>query len=312
MRLHVKISGIVSLIIGVALLSACATGFERDAPAIASRSIVNGPASDYPVVLGDPFTIDGVEYRPDDSMNYDEVGYAAADASAGGVSAAHKTLPMPSYVEVTSLESGRTALVRVERRGPMTNHRLLALSGQAMSQLGIAEGEPIRVRRVNPPEAHRAELRAGREAPLRMETPPGLLEVLRRELPATGSASLHDPRQEQVSGRTPGEVLLPALDPTEAAAVAVPPADATESPPAPEPAVPAPALEAGNFAVQIGAFAVHANAERLAAKVGGTITSSGDLALVRTGPYASRGQAEQALAKLRAQGYSDAQIVTLR
>jgi len=74
----------------------------------------------------------------------------------------------------------------------------------------------------------------------------------------------------------------------------------------------APAAAAGDFFVQLGAFGVRANADRLAAKVGGFVDTGGRLARVRTGPYATRGQAEQALAKLRAQGYSDARIETLR
>ena len=77
-----------------------------------------GPAADYPMVLGEPFSIDGVEHVPSDALNHDEVGYASLDAEAGaGVTAAHKTLPLPSYVEITSLQSGRTILARVERRG---------------------------------------------------------------------------------------------------------------------------------------------------------------------------------------------------
>ena len=41
----------------------------------------NGPAADYPVVVGDPFTVDGVTYTPKDSMNFDAVGFAAASAA---------------------------------------------------------------------------------------------------------------------------------------------------------------------------------------------------------------------------------------
>lgn len=297
-------------------LSACAG--LADSPLPAARSIVNGPAADYPVVIGDPFTIDGVTYTPSDTMNYDEIGYAAADGpGAPGVTAAHRTLPLPSYVEVTALDSGRTALVRVERRGPMTNARLIALSDAAMAQLGLGEGAPVRVRRVNPPEDHRSELRAQREAPLRMDTPAGLLEVLRRKLPASGAATLSDPRQAQMSGREPNAGTLAAFDP-EAEATSLPPPEPAASamaigaPVEVESPSSAPAAAPGKFFVQLGAFGVRANADRLAAKVGGFVDAGDRLARVRTGPYATRGQAEQALAKLRAQGYSDARIETLR
>jgi len=127
----------------------------------------NGPAADYPVVVGAPYQAGGATFTPADTMNYDIVGYASASAgdSAGeGVSAAHHTLPVPSYVEVTDLASGRTILVRITSRGPMDGANAIALSPAAMAQLGLVAGGPqvaVRVRRVNPPEAERALLRAG-------------------------------------------------------------------------------------------------------------------------------------------------------
>ena len=85
-------------------------------PAVMDADTASGPEGDFPVVLGDAFKVDGVEYIPSNSWNYDSVGYATA-MQAEGVSASHKTLPLPSYVEVTSLQSGKTVLVRVSERG---------------------------------------------------------------------------------------------------------------------------------------------------------------------------------------------------
>ena len=65
---------------------------------------------------------------------------------------------------------------------------------------------------------------------------------------------------------------------------------------------------AGLLGALLGAFSVRANADRLAREVQGNVAMQGNLALVRVGPFATRGQAEQALAKLRARGYSDALI----
>ena len=92
----------------------------------------NGPSADYPVVLGEPFKIGGVEYVPADNWNYDEVGFVTFD-NASGVTASHRTLPLPSYIEVTSLETGKTIWVRVERRGPMTGSRNRRPAGTAAS-----------------------------------------------------------------------------------------------------------------------------------------------------------------------------------
>src|SRR5688572_15239045 len=105
-------------------------------PAPPAPRPVNGPHADYPVVVGERYAIEGTEYVPEDVLNYDHVGLAAADEAGGGaVSGAHHTLPLPSYIEVTSLDTGRTALVRIERRGPMTGQQLVALSPGALAQL---------------------------------------------------------------------------------------------------------------------------------------------------------------------------------
>ena len=311
--------GVIAVISGAAMLCACSTHAREPAREGVPASAISGPAADYPVVIGNPFEVDGVLHTPLDTMNYDRVGYVAAEgAGAVGVTGAHKTLPLPSYVEVAALDTGRTILVRLERRGPMSNDRELALSPMAMAQLGIADGAPVRMRRVNPPEAQRAKLRAGEEADQRMETPEGLLVVLRRLLPEAGSASLSDPRQELVSGKDPVEAGILTIDPdpevAEAPSILIPDepvagiAEPTEHAAMPDPA---PVSAEGKFTIQLGAFSVRSNAENLARKVDGFLVDSGRFTIVRTGPYASRGQAADALAKLRAQGYSDAQIRTL-
>ena len=288
--------------------------------ASAARSIPTGPAADYPMVLGEPFTIDGITYTPADTYNYDEVGYATLDDDAAtGITVAHRTLPLPSYVEITSLDSGRTILARVERRGPMTNARLIGLSRAAAAQLGEGEGAPVRVRRVNPPEDQRAELRADRSVDPRMETPQGLLDVLKRQLPEVGSVSLARERAGTPGGTI--ETIDPTTEgnpePVEARPMAVPS-------PAPDPAAAATAEDTattapsaaqgarGDFAVQAGAYSSRASAQRVADAIGGYLEPAGSLFRVRVGSFANRGEAASALAKVRGAGYRDAQIVTTR
>lgn len=295
--------------------------------------VANGPAADYPMVLGEPFTIAGELYTPADTMNYDQVGYAVPDPLGGsGVTAAHKTLPLPSYIELTSLENGKTILARVERRGPMSG-ALVALSPGAMAQLGAEATNAVRVRRVNPPEAERAELRAGRPAPDRLETPKSLVEVLRRKLPGGGAASsgiapqpqqaMTQPRVQAVQQPAVQQrvVAAPPREPEPRKAVGTYPLPPLAA--APRTAVPArsasapvraqtqnPVATGDGYVVQAAAFSSKANAERAAGKLGGFVTPAGRLFRVRTGPYATRGQAEAALAKVRAAGYSDAQVIT--
>ena len=166
------------------LLAACGGG-ARPYNAGQNPAAIGGPSADYPMVLGAPFTVDGVIYTPSDTMNYDAVGYAVVGAEGGStVTAAHRSLPLPSYIEVTALDSGKTILVRVERRGPMSGKALVELAPGAAAQLGIA-GNPraaVRVRRMNPVEQDRALLRMGQPAPARMDTPKSLLTVLGRKL----------------------------------------------------------------------------------------------------------------------------------
>lgn len=62
------------------------------------------------------------------------------------LTAAHRTLPIPTYVRVTNLENGRQTLVRVNDRGPFHDDRILDLSYAAAVKLGFAEKGTARIR----------------------------------------------------------------------------------------------------------------------------------------------------------------------
>jgi rare lipoprotein A len=292
-----RAASLISTIALAALLAGCGNaerGGTELASAAAAPITAGGPAADYPVVLGDPYAIDGVLYTPTDALNHDEVGIALADDEGGStISAAHRTLPLPSYIEVTSLETGRTILMRVMRRGPMAGNAVIGLSPGALTQLALVPGTAVRVRRVNPPEQERALLRTGDQAPLRMDTPMSLVEVLKRRLQEKGPALLAHDETPPVPVAEPESVALPEQ-------AAVTPALAAQAAPA----------STSNFAVQAGAFANSANADKVAKVIGGTITKSGNLYIVRTGPFETRSQAEASLAKVQAAGYREARIFT--
>lgn len=104
---------------------------------------------------------------------YDEVGLASwyGDEFAGSrtssgepfdpdrLSAAHRTLPIPTWVEVTNLDNGRRLVVRVNDRGPFadTDRRIIDLSRAAARRLGIiGPGTArVRVRALTPAELER-------------------------------------------------------------------------------------------------------------------------------------------------------------
>jgi len=186
------LAGSALLLTGCGGGSSVSRSFETAPPANSSG------VADYPVKIGEPYELDGITYTPSDAYNYDETGFASwygkeltGRNTANGemfeaeaITGAHRTLPLPSYAEVTALDSGKTILVRLNDRGPSARNRLIDLSYGAAKQLGVADKGvfSVRVRRVNPPEAERAVLRTGQPVAMRMETPESLLVPLRRRL----------------------------------------------------------------------------------------------------------------------------------
>ncbi len=284
-------------------------------------------------ILGAAYMIDGVSWQPADVPSFDEVGYAAilgetADGHhtangevyvPGAVSAAHRTLPMPSYVEVTAIETGKTILVRINDRGPLLNDRVIALSPGAARQLGIAaNGDAgVRVRKVDPPEQERTKLRSGGAATERLEAPVGLRTALAKGLP-NAPAALGEPAR--TLGATASAIVAqptlkivpvlraraPARPPVSVAAPATQPRAAASVPAAVVRAVP---VRAGGYAVQVAALSSRAKADALARWVSGFVVPVGALFRIRTGPYANEASARGALGSIRAKGYADARVV---
>lgn len=110
--------------------------------------------------IGKPYTIGGKQYVPQDNPNYVAEGTASwygkdfhGRKTANGeifdmdsVSAAHKTLPLPSYVRVTNLSNKRSIIVRVNNRGPFVGDRLIDLSYRTAELLGFQGNGLAKVR----------------------------------------------------------------------------------------------------------------------------------------------------------------------
>jgi rare lipoprotein A len=142
-----------------------------------------------------------------------------------------------------------------------------------------------------------------------MDTPMALVEVLRRRLPAQGSASLHAPLTPPA--KTPPVEL--ALVPVPASVPEpVPPStpDTTfdRAFPTGADAMPSQPAASGGFIVQAASFSTAERAERAAQALKGSVIPSGRYFRVHTGPFATRGEAEASLAKVRTAGYTDARI----
>ncbi|AJQ94516.1 septal ring lytic transglycosylase RlpA family protein [Gynuella sunshinyii] len=108
-----------------------------------------------------PYTVRGKKYYVlDDPEGYSETGIASwygvkfhGHKTSNGeifdmykVSAAHKTLPIPSYVKVTNLDNGKSVIARVNDRGPFHDGRLIDLSYAGAVKLGYEKQGTARVK----------------------------------------------------------------------------------------------------------------------------------------------------------------------
>jgi rare lipoprotein A len=110
--------------------------------------------------VGKPYTIAGVSYSPEDTTHYSAEGIASwygedfhGRQTANGeifdmtsISAAHPTLPIPSYARVTNLANHRSIIVRVNDRGPYHQNRLIDVSMRTAKLLGFYDSGTARVR----------------------------------------------------------------------------------------------------------------------------------------------------------------------
>jgi len=148
---------------------------------------------------GPAYQVDGKWYVPAHEPNYNEVGIASwygpnfhgKDSASGepfdqnAMTAAHPTLPIPSLVRVTNLQNGRTAIVRLNDRGPFVDDRIIDLSHAAAGALDMHGPGTARVRveYVGPAPA------LANSAPLATQQPAGQAIVSRPLAPVAAPAA---------------------------------------------------------------------------------------------------------------------------
>ncbi len=110
--------------------------------------------------IGNPYKVRGKWYYPKEDYNYSETGIASwygedfhAKKTANGekydmnaLTAAHRTLPLPSIVKVTNLQNGRSLVLRVNDRGPYASNRIIDVSKRAAGLLGFQTQGTTKVR----------------------------------------------------------------------------------------------------------------------------------------------------------------------
>jgi rare lipoprotein A len=238
------------------------------------------------------------------------------------MTAAHRTLPFGTIVDVKNPKTMQTVRVRVNDRGPYIGNRLIDLSYAAAQQIGIVE--------TGGGEVDLAVVRLGKGE----REPPAPYTVAVAGPTAAGQAEV--PKVEVVPSATPAPVTVDnvqvieehkgvetrrQVSPSGKSVEVVPVTKPAPQPAAAKPTVVTPAPQpqpqpqrSGKFAVQVGAFSVEANAKALQER----LTKLGEQAaihktslyLVRIGPFETKEQAIKVRERLERAGIS-AIIVTL-
>lgn len=194
-----RIRGPLSLLSAMLLLSACGTTPLHDSgpaqPLDVSHIPDAVPRAEVRTRAGNksPYTVLGKTYRVmPESRGFVQEGIASwygnkfhglqtANGeiySMYGMTAAHKTLPIPSYVRVTNLQNGRTIVVRVNDRGPFHQGRIIDLTYAGASKLGFIEQgtAPVKIEVLEPQQA--------------AQSPPGGLNQASEITPAVAASGL--------------------------------------------------------------------------------------------------------------------------
>lgn len=153
------VSGVVVLSVGLSGCSGKKSAFSgKGSPTYNGSGPLPKGGGVYKV--GNPYWVAGKKYYPRVDDSYDRTGMASwygpkfhRRMTANGewfdmnrITAAHKTLPLPSFVRVTNLENNRTIVVRLNDRGPYAHDRIIDLSKKSAQLLGFKQQGTARVR----------------------------------------------------------------------------------------------------------------------------------------------------------------------
>jgi rare lipoprotein A len=316
--------GAILVVIAAAALTACSTPKPR---LDIGRPIASSPRGPMVSPSGKPlrgtekpYQIKGIWYYPHEDPDYDVKGIGSwygeqfhNRRTANGEifdmdvpSAAHKTLPLPSLVEVTNLDNGRKMVVRVNDRGPFVGDRVIDLSKAAADQIGYRRQgvARVRVRYIGPAPKSAFDTRQYVQAP---------------------PAPMPKPASSRLAFRDDEPIAWPAEPPPVRTQI-------IPSRPEPKPAAPAPVrpqstiqradldivpTRSSAFRVQAGSFSNRENAERAVAQLrsAGSATiepmerASGTLYRVTVSAGADEGEAWSVRDRVVALGYSDATVL---
>jgi rare lipoprotein A len=326
---------LLPFILTVMVLAGCA---ETQFGAHVAKSVMKDDQSKGTYKVGNPYLIDGQEYYPQENFDYVETGIASwygpgfhAKQTANGeffdqneLTAAHRTLQMPSLVRVTNLDNGRAVVLRVNDRGPFSRGRIIDVSSKAADLLGFKSKGTAKVRvETLPNESRRIaqDARAG-------------IDTRGYEIALNGNVRPTDPTQSVTYYPSPSAVSVStqgAADTMQAARVAS--VESVSLSPSriepvqghisndgrflPDPIVTRTASQQTKTFIQAGAFSNEGNAQALANRLGSIgqarVTpaniAGNSFYRVRLGPFQTIEQADAALQKILTGGTNNAMIV---
>ncbi|NDZ13469.1 septal ring lytic transglycosylase RlpA family protein [Variovorax sp. WS11] len=272
-----------------------------------------------------PYAVLGRSYVPiTDDRPWRETGLASwygrkfhAQSTASGepydmyaMTAAHKTLPLPSYVRVRNPANGREVIVRVNDRGPFHEDRIIDLSYTAAYKLDLLRGvAPVEIERIT-----NADIRAGtwrRGDTALAQAAPGVPPTALAASPVAAPIASEAVAVAVPAALTSPVVAMPRAEVRELGAL---PPLAPEAAPAPAPAATDEAAPrslsaaTSGFWVQLGAFSQRDGVERFQQQVARSMPAlAGALNVfaergtyrLQAGPYASRDQARDTAEQVR-------------
>jgi rare lipoprotein A len=263
-----------------------------------------------------PYVVLGRSYVPiTDDRRWRETGLASwygrkfhSQATASGepydmyaMTAAHKTLPLPSYVRVRNPANGREAIVRVNDRGPFHDDRIIDLSYTAALKLDLLRGvAPVEIERIT-----NEDIRAG--AWRRSDAGATALAFAAPAAPTPRASAAPASDSVAVPAALTSPVLaMPSAEVRELAAL--PPLTPEAAPPAPEAPTASVKSPASGFWVQLGAFSQRDGVDRFQQQVARSLPAlAGALNVfaergtyrLQLGPYASRELARDTAEQVR-------------
>ncbi len=353
----------LGICIAAGLLAACSSDdVQQQTVSAPQPAVCNGPTVE--ISGADPrfeplnatanqdYERDGKKYKiVQDPSNFSQAGFAAIyDAEPGSnltasgetfdpnqLTAAHPTLPIPSYARITNLANGRMIVVRINDRGPYGNDRVISLSRASADRLNTSNNTKVRIDPIivaqdgslsGPGMACTTVAKQTYALPARPDLSGGMGSASSAPMAATPQGDVRAISNDTLTSENAGEGapvksggFLGAPTPLnsgvleDTAPAASAPATAPVSAPVTAPASAAPAAVAapaaaaatGDFVVQVGAVSDQARAQQYQQRlsqqfsVPGRVTQNGAVWRIQLGPFSSKGEASTLQQRLQSE-----------